>query len=251
MNPSIPQQRIAEKLDECMSRRDLSGAERLLTYWLEEARACGDGRGELMVLNELIGHYRKTSQREPALSCIRDALDLLARLSMEDTLSAGTTCVNAGTALNSFGEHDRALSLFERALSIYRRGEGVTPSLLGGLYNNMGLALSSLSRHDEALAAFDHAMEQMRRVTCGELEQAITCLNMADTLSARDGMPGAEPSVFPLVERAAELLRTPGIPHDGYYAFVCEKCAPSLEYYGWFADAQEFREEARAIYERP
>ena len=49
---SVPQQRILEKLDDYMSRRDYAGAERHLLYWLQEARSCRDGRGELMVLNE-------------------------------------------------------------------------------------------------------------------------------------------------------------------------------------------------------
>ena len=39
----IPQQRIVEKLDEYMSRRDYAGAERHLLYWLEEARLWAAG----------------------------------------------------------------------------------------------------------------------------------------------------------------------------------------------------------------
>ena len=34
----IPQQRIIEKMDEYMSRRDYAGAERHLLYWLEEVQ---------------------------------------------------------------------------------------------------------------------------------------------------------------------------------------------------------------------
>ena len=55
VNP-VPQQRIIQKLDEYMSRRDYDGAERHLLYWLEEARLGGDQRGELLVRNELVGH---------------------------------------------------------------------------------------------------------------------------------------------------------------------------------------------------
>ena len=42
----------------------------------------------------------------------------------------------------------------------------------------------------------------------------------------------------------------PGIPRDGYYAFVCEKCAPAFDYYGYFADAEEAAKKAESIYER-
>ena len=63
----IPRRRVIEKLDWYMSRRDYAGAERHLLYWLEEARLGDDLRGALMLRNELVGHYRKTGDRERAL----------------------------------------------------------------------------------------------------------------------------------------------------------------------------------------
>ena len=53
------------------------------------------------------------------------------------------------------------------------------------------------------------------------------------------------------------VLETPGalreLPAEerariGYYAFVCEKCAPVFEYYGYFLTADRFRETAEKIY---
>ena len=37
---------------------------------------------------------------------------------------------------------------------------------------------------------------------------------------------------------------------DGYYAFVCEKCASVFGYYGYFAYENELKMRAREIYER-
>ena len=91
----------------------------------------------------------------------------------------------------------------------------------------------------------------MARHPNGALEQAVTCLNLADLAQARDGAEAAEPRIYELLERAEALLATEGIPHDGYYAFVCEKCAPTFDYYGWFARAEQLRQEAADIYERP
>ena len=102
----VPQRRIAEKLDEYMSRRDYAGAERHLLYWLAEAQAGKDLRGELMLRNELIGYYRKTGERDKALPQIDRALSLLEEMDYTGTVSAGTTCVNAATALNAFGENE-------------------------------------------------------------------------------------------------------------------------------------------------
>lgn len=244
----IPQRRVAEKLDEYMSRRDYAGVERHLLYWLEEAREGGDLRGQLMLRNELIGHYRKTGEREKALESIEAALALVDALDFGNTISAGTTYVNSATALNAFGENERALALFERARPLYERSAAIEPRLLGGLYNNMALACAALGRYDEALSLYDLAMARMGEVDNGELEQAITCLNIANVIEARDGMEAGEARIYELMERAAALLGTPGVPRDGYYAFVCEKCAPTFDYYGWFAEAAALKEEAERIY---
>ena len=247
----VPQQRIIQKLDEYMSRRDYAGAERHLLYWLDEARRGHDERGELVVRNELIGHYRKTGERDKALAQGEKALALLDALDFEGTVSAGTTWVNLATACSAFGENERALALFEKARAVYEAQPHTRQHLLGGLYNNMALSLKALGRYGEANALFEKAMAVMGELPGGVLEQAITCLNMADAATAEFGPEAGESRVNALLERAYALLRDESAPHDGYYAFVCEKCAPSFDYYGWFAAAEELREKARAIYERP
>ena len=244
----IPQQRVIEKMDWYMSRRDYAGAERHLLYWLEEARAGGDGRGELLVLGELVGHYRKTGEQDKALARAEEALALVEALDYGDSISAGTTFVNVATALNAFGENARALSLFERARTLYEKSAATSPRLLGGLYNNMALACAALGRWDEAMALYGQAEARMSGAPGGALEIAMTCLNVADLIEKRDGMEAGEARIYDLMDRAAALLHGDGFPRDGYYAFVCEKCAPTFDYYGWFAEAEALREEARRIY---
>lgn len=246
---AVPQQRIVEKLDEYMSRRDYAGAERHLLYWMEEAKLGRDLRGQLLLANELIGHYRKVGDREKAMARVDEALGLLRTLDFEGSVSAGTTYVNAATACSAFGDNERALTLFGKAREAYESGAKVRPELLGGLYNNMALACKALGRYEEAFALYDKAMEQMGKLPGGTLEQAITCLNMADAVAAQDGLEAGEARIFGLLDRAWELLRDEAAPRNGYYAFVCEKCAPSFSYYGYFLAAEELRKEAERIYE--
>ena len=247
---SVPQQRIIAKMDEYMARRDYAGAERHLLYWLAEADYCRDRRGRLMLLGELIGHYRKTGERDKALARIDEALALVEELDFDGTLSAGTAFVNAATTLSAFGEQERALALFGRARTIYESSGAAQPQLLGGLYNNMALTLVALGRYAEAHTLYDRATERMAGVPGGALEQAITCLNRADALCAERGAEAAEAETGALLDRAWALLHDPGVPRDGYCAFVYEKCAPSFSYYGRFADAADLQKEAEAIYER-
>lgn len=243
----VPQRRIIEKMDEYMSRRDYAGAERHLLYWLEEAKLGADARGELMIRGELIGHFRKTGNREAALREVDAALALLKRMDFENSISAGTTYVNSATALSAFGEHERALSLFENARRIYESTPGTAAELLGGLYNNMALDLAALGRYAEAERLYDLAMEKMLGVPGGGLEAAITCLNRADLLEQAGGAE-AEARITALCEEAVRLLKETDAPKDGYYAFVLEKCAPALDHHGFFLDAEELRAESARIY---
>ncbi len=246
----VPQQRIVEKMDEYMSRRDYAGAERHLLYWLEEARLGGDLRGELTIRNELVGHYRKTGNRDKAMENADAALKLLAKLDFEGTLSSATTYVNIATACNAFGENEKALELFQKARKIYESTDRTDPRLLGGLYNNLALTCVALSDYDEGYDLYDLAMEQMGKVPGGALEQAITCLNIANAVEDEKGLEEGEGHIYDLLDRAAELLDSKDIPRDGYYAFVCEKCAPGFSYYGYFQEAKELTRRAEEIYAR-
>ena len=160
----IPQQRIIEKLDEYMSHRDYEGAEKHLLFWLDEARALGDERGELMVRNELVGHFRKTDNKEQALENAEAALDLVGKLELENSISAGTTYTNVATAYNAFGENERSYELFSKAKELYEDNEHTAPQLLGGLYNNMALACIALGRFDEADELYARALVVPERI---------------------------------------------------------------------------------------
>ena len=259
--PPIPQQRIAQKLDEYMSKHDYAGAQRHLIYWLEEARAVGDQRGELMVRNELVGHFRKTGNADQAFAQAERALALVDELGYAGSISAGTTYTNVATAYNAFGRNDESLALFRKAADAYESSEYTEPQLLGGLYNNMALVCVSLGSYREADELFRKALDTMANVKNGVLEQAITYLNMADAFVAeRAEQMGADPiaagdaeserTVETLLDQALELLDTPTVPRDGYYAFVCEKCAPVFAHYGYFLADADLKERARSIYER-
>ena len=210
----VPQQRILNKLDDYMSRRDYEGAERHLLYWLKEAEQGRDLRGQLLVCNELIGHYRKAGSRENAFRYADRALALLKEMDFEGSISAGTTYVNAATAFSAFGDNQRALKLFEQAKALYESTPHTQAHLLGGLYNNMALVLQSLGRFPEAFELYDKAMKTMEAVPGGVLEQAITCLNMADAVAAQFGLEDGETRIFKLLERAESFLRqaSSGIP---------------------------------------
>ena len=246
----IPSRRVIEKLDEYLGRNDYSAAERHLTYWLEEAEAGNDMRGKLTVLNEQIGLYRKRGKEPEGICAISAALALAQQLGMENTVTFGTTLINAATGYRSFGKPEKALPLYQNAQAIYESALDPDDSRLGGLYNNMALTLTDLGAYRQAEALFGKALGIMGKQEHGEAEMAITYLNLSDLVSAELGPEAGEKRIEAYLHKAEELLNTESLPKDGYYAFVCEKCAPVFGYYGYFLTEQELTQRARDIYER-
>ena len=242
----VPVDRIMAKLRAYEDRNDWPGVERHLTYWLREAEANRDERGQLLLNNELMGYYRKQGKRTEALAHADRAGDLVSRLKMENTVTAGTTWINIGTVKEAFGDAEGGLAFFEKAKENYEKNLPRDDGRLGGLYNNMGLGLAACGRYAEAESMYRQALEIMAEQPHGELEQAITWLNMADAAEASLCPEEADTKVERYLTRAEDLLNTPGLPRNGYYAFVCEKCAPVFGHYGWFMTEAELNRRAAA-----
>ena len=247
---AIPTSRVISKLEEHLGRNDYAAAERHLKYWLAEAKNGRDRRGEFTLRNELMGLYRKLGRREEALDNAHAALDLMRELGIGETTAGGTAYVNAATVCKAFGMPKEAMEYFGRAREIYEKLLPPDDGRLGGLYNNTALALVDLARYDEAFECYRKALAVMERTEGGALEQAITYLNMANAYELRDGLEDASDDVESCLDTAQELLDSDGVPHNGYYAFVCEKCAPTFKYYGRFAFARELADRAEKIYAR-
>ena len=246
----IPIGRVLSKVDEYLSINDYASAEKTLDYWHEEAKISNDIRGELTVLNEKIGLYRKTGKKEQCLSAIDKCLALSENGEFENTITRGTSNFNCATGYCAFDEYKRALPLYEKATGIYEKYLKNTDGRLGGLYNNTAICLMRLNKYEQSRMLFDKAIEIMSKIENAEGEIAITYCNLADLESAQNGMEKAEEKINEYLERAEELLNTKTLPRDGNYAFICEKCAGTFGYYGFFMTEKELLKRAREIYER-
>lgn len=246
----VPVGRIIDKLDSYLNKNDYSAAERHLNYWLSEADACHDARGKLAVLNEQIGLYRKTEKEPECLTAIGDALSLAEFMDMGQSVTYATTLINAATGYKAFGKAEDALPLYRKARAIYESALSPDDGRLGGLYNNMALALAELKEFREAEELYQKAISVMEKQENGLPEVAVTYLNLADLVAARDGFENGEKEIEKHLHKAEELLYAEGLPQDGHYAFVCEKCAPVFGYYGHFLTERELERRAREIYDR-
>ena len=248
--PSIPMQRVVEKLEEYCTLKDFTGAERHLRYWLSEAEANGDLRGQFSLQNEMMGFYRKQGQYDPAVDSVKEAIRLMQILGNEDSISGGTCHVNCGTVYDTFSEPENALKHFSKAEQIFESLAFKDLFRLGSLYNNMALAYMELGRYPEAMDYYGKALKTMQELNGSELELAITYLNMADCTALEKGLDEAAEQIDRYLAKAKVLLDTENLVRNGYYAFVCEKCAPGFNCYGDFDYAEELEGRAAEIYRK-
>lgn len=241
--------RILDKLDTFLNKNDYAGAERHILYWLEEAGLSGNKSTMLLLQNELCGLYRKLGRKADALSAVENALRLVSDMGIENNVGAATTFINAGTVFKAFGKAQEAMPLFEKALAVYQKELPANDKRFGGLYNNMALTLVDLKAFGEALALYEKAIYVMENQEDGMLEVAITLLNIASLREAEMGLENAEKIIGELLDKAAKILDDYE-NRNGYYAFVCEKCASVYGYHGFFAYEKELKERAGEIYER-
>lgn len=245
---SIPTRRILERLDGHLNKNDYAAAEEHLLYWRAEAQKTGDRRAELLVQNELMGLYRKLGQKKNAMACVEAALEQIRTMGIGHQVGAATTLLNCATVCKAFEMAEQSILLFEQARAVYEKELDPADSRLGGLYNNMALTLVDLKRFAEAKSLYQKAISIMERAPEGDLEMAITYLNLASAAEAELGLEEANEPILSYLEQAEALLEK-HTNRDGYYAFVCEKCASVFEYYGSFFYAKELLERARRIYE--
>lgn len=79
---------------------------------------------------------------------------------------------------------------------------------------------------------------------------AVTYCNLADLAAMEHGVEQAEEQIREYLMTAERLLNTETLPKNGYYAFICEKCAPTFGYYGFFLTEKELARRAEEIYAR-
>ena len=202
----IPIGRIIDKLDLYLSKNNHTEAERHLQYWLTEADTGHDMRGKLTILNEQIGLYRKLGKGPECLTAISQALTLADTLDIKNTITYGTTLINAATGYKAFGKTTDALPLYRMAQDIYESNLDPVDGRLGGLYNNMALTLAELKNYREAEENYQKAIEIMSKKENGELETAITYLNLADLIFNEKGPESGEKQICEYVEKAEKLL---------------------------------------------
>ena len=249
MAGNISTERVLNKLDEYLGKNDYASAETHILYWLEEADRLLDNRTKFLLLNELAGLYRKLSREQEALDTVNNLLSLIECMGIENNIGAATTYINCATVYKAFSKAEEAIPLFDKAQIIYETELESSDERFGALFNNKALALVDLKRFNEAYELYEKAISVMEKSQNGLLEVAITYLNIASAKELELGIEKSTEIIDEYLKKAMKILDEHK-NRDGYYAFVCKKCASVFDYYGYFVYNSELKERVKSIYER-
>ena len=224
----IPVSEIIARCDELFNTEQMGPLGDHLRHWLAKARELGDEQGELTILSELMGHYRMTGDRERGLEAVRDGFALMKKIGEEGTVSAGTILLNGATALQAFGETEKALNCYAEAFRCYGAHLDPMDPRFAGLLNNMAGAYAASGNFKSAEDHYLRALDVLK--ACGNLmDSAVTYVNLAQLYASADP---ADPMIQATLDCAMDCFDSPDAVRDGYYAHTCRKCASAFGAFG-------------------
>ena len=224
----IPVGEIIAKCDAFFNSEQMGPLGDHLRHWLARAREIGDEQGELTMLSELMGHYRMTGDRERGLEAVREGFELMKKIGEEGTVSAGTILLNGATALQAFGETEKALNCYAEAFRCYGAHLDPSDGRFAGLFNNMAAAYAARGDLKSAETHYLKALDVLK--ACGDLmDAAVTYVNLAQLYAGADP---ADPMVEVSLDCAMDCFDSPDAVRDGYYAHTCRKCASAFGAFG-------------------
>ena len=233
---AVPVPQIIERLDGLFQKGMEEEAGEFLRDWRTRAHGMGDWRGELSLLSELMGYYRRTAESDAGLDACSRGMDIIKDHGLANTVSGATVLLNAATTMKAFGKAKESLPIFEHVCRVYQNNLAPDDYRYGGLYNNMALSYDDVGNYEKAEICFMQAMKTIKTCVQPEYELAVTCCNLAHMY---DHQNPEDPRINEYMEQAWEYLNSKNIPRDGYYRFTVSKCLDAFRYFGFFLYVKE------------
>ena len=242
----IPLDAVIKQCDEFFANDDLASLGEHLRFWRNEVKNINDIKSELSIINELIGHYRMTNNKEEGLKAVDSALKILDDWSSNLTPNLGTIILNAATALSAFGNYEQAFNLYKRTEEIYNASLETKLELFAGLWNNMAYTFEKIGDSNGAQKAYEKAIEVLSRLSMFS-DLAVSYVNLAglyfNTLNNKE-------KAMEYLTLALDIFNSNALIKDSYYAHTCKKCAGAFTDMGYPEIAEDLQKRANEIYER-
>lgn len=177
-------QNVLAEYDSMFGKHTLKEIEGFLLKNLSEARFKSEHQELVTLLNEAIGFYRDTTQKEKAIKLCSELIELLGKLELEGSIPYATSLLNIANAFRAFGLHREAMQLFEKVEDIYGKHISKEDFMYASLYNNWALAYQESGAHEKACEMLKKALKIVDLYKDAIIPQATTRTNLAGSLLA-------------------------------------------------------------------
>ena len=118
-NGQLDMDRILARVDALYEENKGEEAKELMLRSIEEAIELQDDGARLQLLNELLGYYRETSQKEMVYETASRAISHAKDMGLEDTIPYATTLLNVATAYRACGRLQESKEYYAQVQKIY------------------------------------------------------------------------------------------------------------------------------------
>ena len=195
-------QKVLAEYDSMFGKYTLKEIEGFLLKHLSEARFKSEHEELVTLLNEAIGFYRDTTQKEKALKNCGALMEHLVEMKLEGTIPYATSLLNIANAFRAFDLHKEAVQLFEKVEEIYGNHISKEDFMYASLYNNWALAYQESGEYDKAAEMLRKALRIVDLYKEAIIPQATTRTNLASSLLAI----GTENAYQEAVEHLSQAL---------------------------------------------
>lgn len=195
-------QKVLAEYDSMFGKYTLKEIEGFLLKHLSEARFKSEHEELVTLLNEAIGFYRDTTQKEKALKNCGALMEHLVEMKLEGTIPYATSLLNIANAFRAFDLHKEAVQLFEKVEEIYGNHISKEDFMYASLYNNWALAYQESGEYDKAAEMLRKALKIVDLYKDAIIPQATTRTNLASSLLAI----GTESAYQEAVEHLSQAL---------------------------------------------
>lgn len=226
-------------LDRLFETAGQTEIEEYLESWKNRAETEVDKPGLVLILNEMMGFFRETSQYEKSIDSSEQAIQLMKEMGMENTLPYATTLLNSANALRAAGKTEESAAYYGQVFTLFETLVSPEDFAYAELYNNVALLYQELGRFDQAVKSLQNALAICLKTPDKDFQIAVTYANLGTSeLYAGD----VEHAVLDLQEsnRRFEALQV----YDSHHAAALSGLAEASSMQGNYALAKAQYERA-------
>lgn len=226
---------ILAQVDAFFEANQAEKAEKLMQESAALAVQEQDDEGLLQLLNELIGYYRETGQKENVFQMAPRAIAQAERMGLAGTIPYATTLLNVATAYRACGRLQESEEYYLKVQEIYREQLEPDNMLAAGLKNNIALLYQEKGDFAGAKKSLEEALAIVEK-NGASYEAAVTCANLAGTCMQL----GEAQTAYEYAGRSAQIFRSLKVADSHYaaalatmgaYFYHREEFEKALKYY--------------------